>query len=155
MENKDLRRLQWMLRLMGWFKIPMIGYVKPKLVFINDETVKVNISLRRRTKNHLNSMYFGALSVGADVAAGIYAFYFAEQMKTKVSFAFKSMQADFLKRAESDIVFVCSEGKLIREAMEKSKFSGDRVNQPVQVLAYDQQNEIVATFVMTVSVKVK
>jgi acyl-coenzyme A thioesterase PaaI-like protein len=155
MPSKDLSRLQWMLRLMGWFKIPMIGYVKPKLVFIDNETVKVKIRLGRRTRNHLNSMYFGALSVGADIAAGIYAFYFAEQMKSKVSFAFKSMQADFLKRAESDIVFVCSEGKLIRDAMEKSKLSGDRVNQPVNVLAYDQQNEIVATFVMTVSVKVK
>ncbi len=140
---------------MGWFKIPMIAFVKPKLVFIDNETVKVKIRLRRRTRNHLNSMYFGALSVGADIAAGIYAFYFAEQMKTKVSFAFKSMQAEFLKRAESDIVFVCSEGKLIREAMEKSRSSSERVNQAVEVLAYNDQNEVVATFVMTVSVKVK
>jgi acyl-coenzyme A thioesterase PaaI-like protein len=155
MPSKDLSRLQWMLRLMGWFKIPMIGFVKPKLVFIDNETVKVKIRLRRRTRNHLNSMYFGALSVGADIAAGIYAFYFAEQMKTKVSFAFKSMQAEFLKRAESDIVFVCSEGKLIREAMEKSRSSAERVNQAVEVLAYNDQNEVVATFVMTVSVKVK
>jgi acyl-coenzyme A thioesterase PaaI-like protein len=155
MPSKDLSRLQWMLRLMGWFKIPMIGFVKPKLVFIDNETVKVKIRLRRRTRNHLNSMYFGALSVGADIAAGIYAFYFAEQMKTKESFAFKSMQAEFLKRAESDIVFVCSEGKLIREAMEKSRSSAERVNQAVEVLAYNDQNEVVATFVMTVSVKVK
>lgn len=155
MQSKDLRRLQWMLLLMGWFKIPMIGYVKPKLVFIDDDTVKVKIRLRRRTKNHLNSMYFGALSVGADIAAGIYAFYFAEQMKTKVSFAFKSMKAEFLKRAESDVVFVCSEGKLIQAAMKQSHTSKERINQPVTVLAYDQQNEVVATFVMTVSVKVK
>jgi acyl-coenzyme A thioesterase PaaI-like protein len=155
MASNNLSRLRWMLRLMGWFKIPMIAYVCPRLISIDDETVEVKIRLRRRTRNHLNSMYFGALSVGADIAAGIYAFYFAEQMKSKVSFAFKSMQADFLKRAESDIIFVCSEGMLIREALEKSKSTGERINQPVNVLAKDKNNEVVATFVMTVSVKVK
>ena len=147
--------MQWMLRLMGWFRIPMIGYVSPKLLRVDDEVVEVRIRLRRRTKNHLNSMYFGALAVGADIAAGIHAFYFSKQLGSKVSFAFKAMQAEFLKRGESDIVFVCEEGELIRMAVEESRTSGERINREVNVLAMDKDQELVARFVMTVSVKVK
>lgn len=154
-KTNSLSRMQWMLRLMGWFKIPMIGYVSPKLLRVDDEVVEVRIRLRRRTRNHLNSMYFGALAVGADIAVGIHAFYFSEQLGSKVSFAFKAMQAEFLKRGESDIVFICEEGELIRRAVEESRTSGERINREVNVLAMDKDKELVARFVMTVSVKVK
>ena len=91
--------------MLGLVKIPIIGFVKPKLIELNDEKARVKIRLRRRTKNHLNSMYFGALAVGADVAAGLHAFYFAGKMGKKVSFAFKGMSVEFLMRAESSVVF--------------------------------------------------
>ncbi len=154
-KTSSLSRMEWMLRLMGWFRIPMIGYVGPRLLRLDDDTVEIKIRLRRRTKNHLNSMYFGALAVGADIAAGIHAFYFSEKLGSKVSFAFKAMQADFIKRGESDIVFVCKDGGLIRKAVEESKASGERINQVVLVEALDNDQELVARFSMTISVKVK
>ena len=154
-DPRRLRKLQWLLLLMGWFKIPMIAYVRPKLMEINDESVHVRIRLRRATRNHLKSMYFGALAVGADVAAGIHVFYFAQESGLKVSFAFKGMKADFLKRAESDVTFVCDEGLVIKEMIESSKISGERMNQNVTVVAKDMNAVIVATFEMTVSVKVQ
>ena len=80
----SLKKMKWMLFLLGLTKIPIIGYVKPKLIELNDEKAGVKIKLRRRSKNHLNSMYFGALAVGADVAAGLHAFYFAGKMGRKV-----------------------------------------------------------------------
>lgn len=149
----SLRKMRWMLFLLGLFKIPVVGFVRPRLISIDEDRVVVRIKLRRRTKNHLNSMYFGALAVGADVAGGIHAFYFAELAGTKVSFAFKGMKADFIKRAESDIIFQSDEGSLVRSAIEMSKKTGQRVNQPIQVLAKDLNDEVVATFEMIVSVK--
>ena len=149
----SLRKMRWMLFLLGLFKIPIVGFVRPRLISIDTDRVVVRINLRRRTKNHLNSMYFGALAVGADVAGGIHAFYFAELAGTKVSFAFKGMKADFIKRAESDIIFESDEGSLVRSAIEMSKKSGERVNQPIHVLAKDLNEEVVASFEMIVSVK--
>ncbi len=150
----SLRKMRWMLFLLGLVKIPIVGFVRPRLISIDDETVRVKIKLRRRTKNHLKSMYFGALAVGADVAGGIHAFYFAEKSGSKVSFAFKGMKADFI-RAESDILFESNEGLLVKQAIELSKSSGERVNQTIQVKAIDQNQEVVATFEMIVSVKCK
>lgn len=147
--------MRWMLYLLGCFRIPLVGYVRPKLLALNDKEAIVRIKLRRKTKNHLKSMYFGALAVGADISGGIHAFYFAEKHGLKVSFAFKDMKANFLKRAESHIEFRSIDGSIVEEAVLKSKSSGERINQPVRVLAYNDSEEIVAEFTLTVSVKVR
>ncbi len=68
--------------------------VSPKIIAIDSKHVEVRIPLRRRTKNHLNSMYFGALAVGADVAGG----FCDEQSSGKgeaISLAFKGVKAEF------------------------------------------------------------
>jgi hypothetical protein len=100
-------------------------------------------------------MYFGALAVGADVAGGIYAFYFDEKASSNVSCEFKGIKADFIKRAESDILFKSSEGLFVKQAIELIKSSVERVNQNILVNPIDQNQEVVATFEMVVSVKCK
>ncbi len=151
----SMRKMRWNLWLLGVFKIPMIGFVRPKLLSLTDKEVVVKIKINRRTKNHLRSMYFGALAVGADIAAGIHAFYFAKTLGYKVSFAFKGMTADFLKRAESDVVFKINQGLLVKNAVEQSARTMERINQEVDVTATNKEGELVATFRMIVSVKVK
>lgn len=149
-----LRKMRWKLFLLGLVKIPIIGFVRPKLISVNSDEIAISISLRRRTKNHLNSMYFGALAVGADVAAGILAFYHSEIHNKNISLAFKGMNAQFLKRAESTIRFVCSEGKILENMVMNSINSGERQNESVTVYAVNEQNENVAIFEMIVSLKV-
>ena len=106
----SIRKMRWLMFLLGRVKIPLIGYTSPKLISIDNQSVQVKIKLRRRTKNHLNSMYFGALAVGADIAGGIQVFYFSKLIGREISFAFKGMNAEFIKRAESDIIFESNPG---------------------------------------------
>ena len=141
--------------LMGIFKIPMMGYVRPRIISIDDAHVKLKIKLRRRTKNHLKSIYLGVFGIGADIAAGVHAFYFAQRDGNRISFAFKTMQVDFLKRAETDIIFEMKDGELIKAAYERSKNEKTRVNQEVIVRAFDDNGEEVATICMTSSVKAR
>ncbi len=154
MNKPSLKKMKWKLFLLGMIKIPIVGYVKPKLISINDENISVKIKLRKRTKNHLNSMYFGALAVGADIAGGLHAFYFSESAGKRISFAFKGMSASFIKRAESNIIFKSVDGKIIRDAVELSSKSKKRVNKDIKVSASNDHGEIVADFTMIVSIKV-
>ena len=154
MENNQLfKKMKWNLFLLGKLKIPMLSYTGVKLIELNDNEAKVSIKLKRRTKNHLNSMYFGALAVGADVAGGIHAFYYAKKMNKKISFAFKGMNAQFLKRAETDCVFVSNDGKKVEAAVLLSIKTQERVNETTKVIAYNLANEVVAEFEMIVSIK--
>jgi acyl-coenzyme A thioesterase PaaI-like protein len=153
--NAILKKMRWQIFLLGKFKIPLLGFVKPQLLTLDDESVQVKVNLRRRTKNHLNSMYFGALAVGADVAGGVHAFYFAEKHNLKVSFAFKGMNAEFIMRAESACIFTCKEGKKVEAAILKSKNTGERINETTLVEVFNEDHDKVAQFEMIVSVKCK
>lgn len=154
MKEVTLKSMQWKMFLLGFFKIPMMHFVRPQLLEIDEEKVKLKIRLRRRTKNHLNSMYFAALAVGADVTGGIQVFYFAEKHGKKVSFAFKGMNAQFLKRAETDTIFESNQGHVVAAAVKKSMETGERINDTIDVIAKNTNGEIVATFEMGISLKV-
>ena len=149
-----LSAMRWKLFWLGIFKIPLLYFVRPKLISIDSNQVFVKINLSRRTKNHLNSMYFGALAVGADVAAGIHAFYFADKHNKKISFSFKSMKVEFIQRAETNITFFCGQGELIQKAFLESCNEKQRKNQLIEVSAFDLNNELVAQFSMELSIKV-
>jgi acyl-coenzyme A thioesterase PaaI-like protein len=145
--------MQWILFLLGRLKIPMIGFVRPRIIEMNDQKVIIKIRFRRRTRNHLGSMYFGALAVGADLAGAIHSVYFTGGKG--MSMAFKSMQAEFLKRAEEDVFFESNDGTTIKEMIEESRHTGARLNRMVQVTAKNIKGELVAHFKMEISVKMK
>jgi acyl-coenzyme A thioesterase PaaI-like protein len=149
----SLRKMRWLLFLLGLFKIPMIGFVRPRLLAIDDEHVVLRIRLSQRTKNHLGSMYFGALAVGADLAGAIHSMYFTGGKG--MSMSFKSLHAEFLKRAEGTVYFESNDGKIIRSMIEESRQNGERVNRMFNVKAKNENGEEVAIFRMEISIKMK
>ncbi|GGB20489.1 PaaI family thioesterase [Agarivorans gilvus] len=152
----SVRKANLTLKLFGIFKVPLIWYCRPKILEMDEQQVVVKIPLKRRTKNHLNSMYFGSLAVGADVAGGFLAIAKAEQVGKRVSLAFKAVEAQFLKRPEADVLFTCRDGKLIDQMLEQTISSGERVNQAVTITATCPSisgDEVVAQFSLTLSLK--
>lgn len=148
------------IRAFGLFKIPLIFFCSPSVRELSDERCVIHIPLNRRTRNHLKSMYFGTLAVGADVAGGLIAMRLIDRAKAdsgaRVSLVFKDFKAEFLKRPESDVVFACEDGKAIQELVRKTLESGERENLPVRITATcpDQSGaEPVAEFVLTLSLK--
>lgn len=154
-EQSIVKKWQRKVNLLGFFKIPMLWRLHPRLLAIDDSTVQLKIRLRRRSMNHLRSMYFGALAVGADCAAGLHAFYHAEKYQREISFIFKSMEAQFLKRTETDATFVFNGGKEIEKIVLKSIETGERYNHPCRVEVFDEEKTLVAVFTMVSSVKVR
>lgn len=136
--------------------VPMIGYCQPEILTLNQQTVEIKIPLTTATKNHLNSMYFGALAVGADAAGGFLAISKSEQLGQKISLAFKAVKAEFLARPEDDVVFVCHDGELIDQMLAETMDTGLRVNQPVTITALCPTlngDQPMAIFELTLSVK--
>ena len=157
MMNSLLTRFKFFMWTFGRFKVPMIGYLKPHLISLTDQTIVIQLKLNRRSKNHLQSMYFGALAVGADLAGGLHAFYHAKRANVKLSLAFKSFEAHFLRRPESDVYFVCTMGDAVKEMIVTSQTTEQRINKPINVTAYTnypEQPEEVARFTLELSLKV-
>lgn len=153
-----LTRFKFFLWSFGRFKVPLIGHLNPQLMALTDNEIVIKLKLNRRSKNHLHSMYFGALAIGADLAGGLHGFYHAEREKVNVSLAFKSFQAQFLRRPESDVYFISSMGELVKDMIIESKKTGQRINKPLEVKAYThypEHPEEVAHFTLELSLKVK
>ena len=153
-----LTRFKFFLWSFGRFKVPLIGHLKPTLITLSDKEIVIKLKLNHRSKNHLHSMYFGALAVGADLAGGLHGFYHADRGKVTISLAFKSFQAQFLKRPESDVYFISSQGDIVKEMILESKKTGQRINKLLDVYAYThypEHPEEVATFKLELSLKVK
>jgi len=146
------------LRLWAWTKIPVLAFVRPSVVELDDRHCIVRIPLRRRTRNHLGSMYFAVLCAGADSAGGMIAMRRIQRDGNRVSLIFKDFHADFLRRAEGDVHFACSDGEAIAELLDEVVESGERGHLPVRVVATVPSisgDEPVAEFTLTLSLKLK
>lgn len=122
------------VRLLG-LRIPVLLFVSPRVLELDDEGAAVGIALGWRTRNHLGSMYFGALAAGADLASGMNAFSLIRRRHPGVSLVFKDARMEFLKRADGDVVFRTRDGRSVAAAMEEAVRTGERVTVPVHVAA--------------------
>lgn len=154
----ELTRENLLVRIFAFTKIRMLHFIAPRLVELDSGRCAVMIRLNRRTRNHLNSMYFGVMAAGADMAAGLIAMRLIRESGTKVALLFKDFRADFLKRAEGDTMFTCDEGARIRELVARAIETGERVNETIRVTATVPSllgEEPVANFHLTLSLKAK
>ena len=145
------------LRSFGAMKIPLLFWCLPTVTRLDDQGCAVRIRLTRRTRNHLGSMYFGALCIGADCAGGLIAYREIEKSGKPVSLIFKDFRAEFLKRAEGHVEFSCDQGEEIRTLVQEVLSSADRREMPVRILARvpggAQPDEVIARFELTLSLK--
>ena len=135
----------------------MIWYCRPKVIEHTDERIEIKIPLKRKTKNHLGSMYFGALAVGADITGGFLAMNPIQESGRKINLIFKDFKADFLKRPEGDVHFICNDGLAVIELVETVAKSNERHNFKLSIDAIvpSLSPEIVAKFELTLSLKDK
>ncbi len=146
-----------LIRLFGVTKVPMIWNFRPKVIEHNDEKIEIQIPLKRRTKNHLGSMYFGVLAVGADITGGFLAMDPIQDSGRNIALIFKDFKADFLKRPEGDVHFICKDGLAIKELVDKVTHSTERHNYKLNIEAIvpSISTEVVARFELTLSLKDK
>lgn len=147
-----------MLRFFGLTKIPMIYYVRPRVRSLTRERCEIHIPLRRRTRNHLKSMYFAVLMLGGDLAAGLLGMNHISKSSRKISLVFKDVQANFLKRVDGDAIFVCEDGGRIKELIAKVIDSGERQHDTLSVKVYSPEkygDEVLAEISLTLSLKLK
>jgi acyl-coenzyme A thioesterase PaaI-like protein len=139
-------------------RVPVLLFLGPQVVELDEEGCAVRIPLGWRSRNHVGSMYFGALCAGADIAAGLSAFRAIRDGHPKVVPLFKDVKAEFLKRADGDVVFRSGDGRRVAEAVRQADETGERVTIPVEVVATVPEkygDELVARFTLGLSMRRK
>jgi hypothetical protein len=147
------------VRLWSFQNVFFLWLAKPSVVQLNDAGCVIRIPLNWRTRRRdIHAMYLGVLCMGADVAAGLPAFDLVRRRKVRVSFIFKDIKAEFLKRAEGDVHFTNEDGPLIQSLIDRALSSGVREEATVRVTATVPAKlgtEAVARFELTLSIKAR
>jgi len=147
------------VRLWALRNVFLLWFIKPSIVAIDDAHCVVRVPLNWRTKRHdIHAMYLGTLCMGADVAGGLIAFNLVRRSGARVSFVFKDIRGEFLKRAEGDVDFTCNDGPLVQDLVQRALASDDRQEATVTIIATVPKklgDEPVAKFALTLSVKKK
>lgn len=146
-----------MVRLWSLQNVFLLWLVRPEILELNADRCVARVGLNWRTRRRdINAMYLGTLCMGADIAAGLIAFQLAREQGQRFSFIFKDLKAEFLKRAEDDVVFTNDDGAVIRDLLRRTTESGEREEATVRVVATVPAKlgeEPVARFELTLSMK--
>ncbi len=144
------------LTLYAWTKIPLIGFCGPRIIEASNQRTILEVPLGFRTKNHLGAMYFGALAIGSELCIAMLAVKKIKESGLKIDFIFKDYKAEFLKRAEGDVHFICDEAQVVVDQINLAKTSTERISRTMTAYAIVpsvSKTDKVATFELTLSVK--
>lgn len=149
-------KINLFLFLYAWSKIPLIGFCGARVIEVSDQRTVLKVPLGFRTKNHLGAMYFGALAIGSELCIAMLAVKKIQESGLKIDFLFKDYKAEFLKRAEGDVHFICEEVQVVVAQINEAKNSSERINRTMTAYAIVpaiSRTDKIATFELTLSVK--
>ncbi len=149
------QKLSLFINIFSWFKIPLLAYVRPKIITLNNEESVVRVKLNSRSRNHLNVMYFGALAMGAELSVALMAVNKINESKKRIDFLFKDFDSKFLKRADKHVFFCCPEAEKVNDLIRRSLETPDRLEGTYTGFAYvdESSREPVMEYKLTLSVK--
>ncbi len=160
MSKFEFFKINVFLRVYTWIKIPLIGFCSPKLMELTDRRLVLKIPLGYRTRNHLKSMYFGALAIGAEMSIVLIAILKIKEHTDaggdRIDFVFKDFKIDFLKRPDGDVHFISDDIQTVVAQVGEAKNSLERINKTMKgyaVVPSIDPNERVAEFELTLSLK--
>lgn len=136
--------------------VPMIEYSKLSIVHLDDQKCIIKMPFISQNKNHVNSMYFGSIAIGTEVAAGILGLHYLERYNLMPLLVFKDISGSFLRRSESDTYFICNDYHSIAQAVKDLIESKGRVNVSVNVIGVTDLNNLdekISDFKITISIK--
>ncbi len=149
-------KLTAFIQLYGFFKIPLVFFIRPRVVEVTSKRFVLKVPLRRRNKNHLNSMYFGAMGIGAELSIAAAAVIAITESKQKIDFVFKDFHAHYLKRADGHVHFIFEDVAAVKALIQEAVSSPGRLEHKFKgfaVVPERSESEPVMTYELTLSVK--
>lgn len=153
--NVKLTHFTWLIRLGSLLKVPLLGICFPKVRTLNSQTAEVQLSRWWLTSNHVGSMYFGALAMGAELSIATRLLHRLYYEKIPLSFIFKDASFQFLSRAEDHVIFRCDEVALADQLIARALNTTDRCDHTFNGYAYcvSDPSKKILDFKITLSVK--
>lgn len=142
-------------RLFMLENLPAAFFAGIKLVDLSETRARLSVPQKWFNKNPFHSIYLGILTMAAEISTGILCMSAIYKRKPGISMLPVNMKSVFHKKATGKIVFICSDGVKINEAVEEAIASGEGKTVLCHTMGLNQADEIVAEFYFTWSFKAR
>jgi len=119
------------------------------------ERCAVTVPYKWWTKNPFRSTYFACLSMAAEMSTGILAMAHIQGRKPPISMLVVGLEANFFKKATGRTLFVCTDGMMIKAAIERAVSTGEAATVRACSIGTSESGEVAAEFFITWSFKTK
>ena len=107
------------------FKLPSAYICGVRVKSIDKEQCVVTVKHRWMNQNPFNSMYFAVQAMAAEMTTGAMVIDKIQASGKKISMLVANNKSNFSKKATGRITFVCKDGHLIEEAIQKAIANGE------------------------------
>ncbi|MCI1265456.1 MAG: DUF4442 domain-containing protein [Saprospiraceae bacterium] len=159
MNKKQLQFIRIMNhRVLFWwtmlFKLPSLIFWGVKIKSLTMDSCSTTIPYHWRTQNPFKSIYFAALAGAAELSTGALCM-LAIQGNQLVSMLVINLQAEYFKKANQKITFICDQGESIQQTI--SNLSEINPSNTITLVSngYNEHHELVAQFKISWSFKLK
>nr|WP_315252980.1 DUF4442 domain-containing protein [uncultured Flavobacterium sp.] len=107
------------------FKLPSAFICGVRVKSIDKDQCIVTVKHRWINQNPFNSMYFAVQAMAAEMTTGAMVIDKIQNSGQKISMLVANNKSNFSKKATGSITFVCRDGHLIEEAIQKTIANGE------------------------------
>jgi hypothetical protein len=107
------------------FKLPSAFICGVRVKTIDKDQCVVTVKHRWINQNPFNSMYFAVQAMAAEMTTGAMVIDKIQNSGKKISMLVANNKSNYSKKATGTITFVCKDGHLIEEAIQKTIANGE------------------------------
>ncbi len=138
-----------------FFKLPSAFFCGVRVKEISNEHCTTTVRHRWINQNPFKSMFWAVQGMAAELSTGALVLSYIKESGEPVSMLVANNKATFVKKARGRITFTCTDGRLMKEAIQKAVATGEGQTQWMHAKGVDADGDVVSEFSFEWTVKVK
>ncbi len=137
------------------FKLPSAYFSGIRVTSINDKEAMASVKHQWINQNPFKSLYWATQGMASELVTGILVMKQIDKSGKKISMLVTKQNGSFTKKATGKITFICSDGDIIKKAIDKTIATGEGQNIVMTAEGFNEEYESVSKFEYEWSIKVK
>ena len=145
----------FLYRLFLILKLPIAWIAGLKVIKVTAEKAHISIRYKYLNQNPFKSIYFACQAMAAEMSMGLLVMGYIDKHSQEISMLVLDLSCKFTKKAVGKIQFVCEDGILVKDAIQKAVDSHKGILCEMTSKGYDEQGYCVSSFKIIWSFKTK
>jgi hypothetical protein len=143
------------LNLFLFFKLPSAFWSGVRVKSISKEQCVATVKHRWFNQNPFKSMYFAVQAMAAELTTGALVMIQIKKSNKNISMLVANNNGNFSKKATGRITFICNDGHIIEDAIQKTISTGEGQTIWMKSIGVNEKGEQVSELNFEWSIKLK